>query len=257
MTDRNLGELRDAAGERRQVRDRQVMPRVDGKAVGDRRICGPSEQIDLVGRTLRIVVAAAVGAGIEFHPVCTGLRGERHGFCIAVAVGEERNAHALPFEAADDILQKILLPGEIPAMVGRRLARIVRHQRHLFRLGRLAERQELLRRITFDVEFGLGELVVDQRPQDRQIAEADVTLIRTRMNREPACAGRESYAPETGEIRPGQITAVSQHRDGVQVDGKLGGHRRGSMRAWVLQIVIYGIARKNANDKNTWLHVKS
>ena len=48
---------------------------------------------------------------------------------------------------------------EIPAVVGGCLQRVIRDERHLLRLCAGAKIEEFLRRISFDIEFGLREFV--------------------------------------------------------------------------------------------------
>lgn len=98
---------------------------------------------------------------------------------------------------------------EIPAMVGRCLRGVVRHQRHLLRLGLFAKNEEILGRITFDVEFRAGKTVVDQGAQHRQIGKADMALIRPRVYSQPACPRRQCNMPEMRDIRPWKIAAVA------------------------------------------------
>ena len=86
--------------------------------------------------------------------------------------------------------------GEVPAVVGGRLRRIVGHQRHLVGLVRFDEPQEILGRIALDVEFGVGEFVVDQRPQLGQVGAAHVPLVGARMDGEPMRPGLERNAAD-------------------------------------------------------------
>ena len=117
---------------------------------------------------------------------------------------------------------------EIPAMIGGRLRRIVRHQRHLVRLVLFHKAQEILVGIALDVEFRVREFVVDQRAQHRQVGMARVPLVRARMHGQPVRAGGQRDAPDPLDTRPWQVAPVAQHGDGVEVDGKLGGHGENS-----------------------------
>ncbi|MNT40628.1 hypothetical protein D3C72_1769530 [compost metagenome] len=140
--------------------------------------------------------------------------------------------------------------GEVPAMVRGGLARIVRHQRHLLRLARLAQRQEVLRRIALDIELGLRERVVDQSPEHGQVGEADMPLVRPRMDRQATGAGLERDAAEMGDIRPRQIAAVAQHGNGIEVYGELRGHSAVSMKGRLIPI-SFKLSRKGRPTRIT------
>ena len=77
-------------------------------------------------------------------------------------------------------------------MVGGRLRRIVGHQRHLMWLVLFHKAQKIFRRVTLDVEFGRGKLVIDQRPDFRQVGMARMPLVGARMHCQSVRAGRQA-----------------------------------------------------------------
>ncbi|MNT40302.1 hypothetical protein D3C72_1766090 [compost metagenome] len=158
---------------------------------------------------LWIVKAAAIGAGVEFDARRPRFGRQLHRLALAIAIGKKRDAHAASLQASHHFLQENTMLAEIPAVVGRRLRRVIRHQRHLFRLRFLAKDKEILGRITFDVEFRAGETVVDQRTQHRQIGKADMALVRPRVYSQPACPRLQCNMPEMRDIRPRKIATVA------------------------------------------------
>ena len=51
-----------------------------------------------------------------------------------------------------------------------------------------------------------------------------VALVGPRMHGQPMRARGQRHAPEPGEAWPRQVAPVAQHGDGIEIDGKLGGH---------------------------------
>ena len=109
-------------------------------------------------------------------------------------------------------------------MVGGRLCRIIWNEGHLFRLGCLAKRQEILGWIALDIELRFGELIVDQGAQNRQVAEPDMPLVGSRMHGQSAGTRHQRNPAECRNIRPWQVPAVAQHGDGIEIDGELRRH---------------------------------
>ena len=180
---------------RRQIGDGEVVAGIDGKPGGKCRVGGFSEPFQLLGGLCRIIVASAVRTGVELDAVGAGVARRRP--CRPDRDRQTAKRGSRPSSAAArSASRKSAWRGEIPAMVGGRLRRIVRHQRHLVRLALFHKTQKILARIALDVELGFGELVVDQRAQHRQVGMARVPLVRAadapsaRARRRPARCGR-------------------------------------------------------------------
>ena len=88
-------------------------------------------------------------------------------------------------------------------------------------MRRFAQREEALVWISLDVELASGP-VLHQFDQVEHVDAANVALVRARMHGKPVGAGRQGETADLRDTRPGQVTAIAQMRDGVEIDGKRG-----------------------------------
>ena len=115
-------------------------------------------------------------------------------------------------------------------MIRRALARRVGHERHLIGTHLADQRDELRRRIAFDVVFDRRpEFVADQRRELGDVGAADVALVRARVHGDAMGAGLDHQSSRVRHARIADVALVAQQRHLVEVDAQLGfdgsGHR--------------------------------
>jgi hypothetical protein len=157
-----------------------------------------------------------------FHPVRPDRRGS--GRSRRLGVDKQRNPDASCLHPLDSRHQHRAVGFDIPAMVGGRLQRVIRHERYLVRRRPLDEGQKVLGRITLDVELAPRIVLPQQAHQLEHIGPPDVPLVGPRMHGDPVRSGIERDPGHPGDTRPRHRPAVAQHGDGIEIDGQMG-HR--------------------------------
>ncbi len=130
VPDRDFLDLWRGREQRRQVVEIEVVARVDAEPRsrrGPRSRCVQRERSALARRTERLCVRLRV----ELDAIGTDCLRGRHGF--RHGVHEETHTHAERTEFRDDRTQAFAVAREVPAVIGRRCAGIIGHQRALLR----------------------------------------------------------------------------------------------------------------------------
>ena len=102
-----------------------------------------------------------------------------------------------------------------------RLRRVVGHEGALLRPQLAHERHQVVERVAFDVELGVGP-VLQHRRELAHVAGADVALVGPRVHGDAVRAGLEGDARQADDARDRQRPLVAQQRDLVDVDRERG-----------------------------------
>ena len=103
------------------------------------------------------------------------------------------------------------------ALVGR-----VGHERDLVRAHLADKRDELRRRVAFDVVFDpRRQLVPDQRGELDDVSAPDMALIGARVHRDAMGAGMDDQARRIEHARIADVALIAQQRYLVEVDAEL------------------------------------
>ena len=221
MPDRDFVDPRARPRQGRQVVERQVVagiePEPELPGLPGRRHEG-GEDRGLAGRAERLVI----GSGVELDPV--GADSPGAGDHRRLRVGEQRHPAAQRLQAFDHRADEFRVPRQVPAVIGGRLLRRVRHQRDLVRPDPLDQCQKPVVGIALDVELTAGPgRLLHQLGQIQHVLLADVPGVRARMHGDPGGAGLEHRPRRAQHARLGVRPGIPEGRHLVEIDAE-GGH---------------------------------
>ena len=130
-----------------------------------------------------------------------------------VGPDEKRDTYACLLQTLDDRLEEVTTIIHRPATIGGERIRLVRHERHLLRAYRADEVEERVRRVALDVE-----LCGDHLPEVSHILISDVSLVRSRVYRDPLSTKLLTAACCQYYIRRVSATSVAEGRYLVDVN---------------------------------------
>ena len=79
--------------------------------------------------------------------------------------------------------------------------------------------------VTFDIELAAGP-VFEKFGECRNIIVSDMSLVRTRMDRQTGSAGFQSHGTEKRNRRRIAVTGIANQRNLIEIDGKFGQHKK-------------------------------
>ena len=174
--------------------------------------------------TLRCVVGAGKGLGVELDPV--GAAGAGGGHHVGQRVHEQADPHAQRLGLGDQRLQAAQVVGKAPAVVAGELVFAVGHEGHLVRPNLAHEVHQVLERVALDVVLGFGPLF-HQRRQRVHVRGADMPRVGPRVHGDALRARFKRLARQLHHVGDAQMPGVAQQRDLVDVDRQRGAVRPG------------------------------
>mmetsp|Transcript_4852 Transcript_4852/g.17273 ORF Transcript_4852/g.17273 Transcript_4852/m.17273 type:complete len:287 (+) Transcript_4852:1388-2248(+) len=214
MADRHLLHAGHGAQESAEVVAVQVMAGVDAEAHAQRRLGRRSEASEhrISGRRAE---AAGEGLGVELDAIRAQLgHGGHRG---RLRVHEEADAHAQVLGLADQRAQPLGVLRQGPAMVGGELVFGVGHEGDLMGTMPVHEVHQVLGRVAFDVELGVGP-VLQQGGQVIDVTGPDVAGVRAGMHRDALGAGAQAELGRAQHAGDAEVARVAQQRHLVDVD---------------------------------------
>jgi hypothetical protein len=143
---------------------------------------------------------------------------------LARGVDEHRHPDAGRADAADHIGEKRLVGGDVPAVIGCRLANVIGHQRGLVRPHGLDDLDEARVGVALDVELAAGKLAAHQLGQFEHVGAPYMALVGARVHGDAVGPGLKRHAAQTRYARPWQVAPIAQIGNGIDIDGQPAGH---------------------------------
>jgi len=159
-----------------------------------------------------------VGFGVELDAIGTERVGARH----RIDIGIDEHARTAPqvSQPSNHGLEPSPVLREIPAVIARRLRRLVGHERALRRPNALHVLEQAMERIAFDVEFDLC-VQPQQRREVVDVARPNVPLVGSRVHRDAVSARANADLRAAHDARDPDAPRVPQRRDLVEIDREL------------------------------------
>lgn len=161
--------------------------------------------------------------GVQLYAVGAGRMGSldtRH-----VGVDKDAHPYAPGLQPGDKLLHTLHFLTGRETTIGRGSVDRVRYERRLLRQLGFYNLNEIVMRIALDVELAAW-ITGHQRSQRANIIEPNMSLVRSRMNRNAGSASIKDDPGRMQQVWPAVVTAVSEQSDAIDIGGKMSHGRR-------------------------------
>ena len=200
---------------------------VDAESELARSLRGCDKIVETARRSARTFVCKR--CGIRLSVELNSIRACRMRGLNACDVGINKHTHANAFclQARDERMHSLHFVTRSKATIGGRRVHRVGDERCLLRQRGFYNLHQVVMRIAFDIEFAIC-VACHQRSKGANIIEPNMSLIRSRVNRDARSTGVENGLGGAQQVWQPVISAVSEQGDSIDVGRKMshGGRRR-------------------------------